>query len=312
MRKIIVFGALDTSLSMQCDHFPKPGEVITGSGYMSAPSGKGGNQAVCAARMGAETFMVGKVGNDHNGRKITADLTKHGVSVMNVSVTARARTGVSLVVNAGRDFAVVVDPGANDVISYEEVRAAIHGLGEHRNIFLTSLSCDFDVTMQALACAKRNSLFTILHAAPSHELPDEAYKGLDLLVVNKDNCRLLSGIDPATDDACRQALAFFAGKGVRQTVITLDKRGSVTLVGGNLFKVPGYDVDIVDASCGGDAYVGELAAHIAFDGPIEESMQYATAAAAISIGRAGAQKSLPSWAEVEDFVKEHGMLGANA
>lgn len=312
MRKIIVFGALGMTESMQCGHFPKPGEVLAGSGYVTTPGGKGGNQAVCAARMGAETFMVGKVGNDHNGRKITSNLTNHGVSVMNVSVTARARTGVSMVVNAGREFCVVYDPGANGVISYEEVRAAIHGLGEHRNIFLTSLSCDFDVTMQALACAKRNRLYTILNAAPSHELPDEAYEGLDLLVVNKDNCCLLSGVDPANDDACRKALAFFAAKGVRQTVITLDKRGSVTMEGDHLFKVPGYDVDIVDASCGGDAYVGELAAHLAFDGTVEEAMQYGTAAAAISIGRAGAQSSLPSWSEVDSFIKQHGMLGANA
>ncbi|OFK24788.1 PfkB family carbohydrate kinase [Olsenella sp. HMSC062G07] len=110
MLKVIVFGSLNMDLSMECEGIPMLGDSLRGTGFLSTSGGKGGNEAVAAARMGAETYMVGKVGNDHNGRKLTSDLTIHGVSVSNVSVTARAATGVSLVLRSGKDRAVVTDP----------------------------------------------------------------------------------------------------------------------------------------------------------------------------------------------------------
>lgn len=307
MLKVIVFGSLNMDLSMECEGIPMLGDSLRGTGFLSTSGGKGGNEAVAAARMGAETYMVGKVGNDHNGRKLTSDLTIHGVSVSNVSVTARAATGVSLVLRSGKDRAVVTDPGANEKISYSEVRAAIHGLGQHRNVLLMSLGPGLPVVLESLACAKRNGLYTILRASVNagETLPDEAYKDLDLLVVNRTDCRALSGIWPVDDEAAEKALQFFYGKGVRNCIITLKDRGSVTLADGKFFKVEGYDVQIVDASCAGDSYVGEIAAHIADGGTIVSSMKLASAAAAIAITRLGAQSSIPSWYEVQDFVKAH-------
>ena len=305
MKKIIVYGGLNMDLSMECDRLPVPGESLRGSNFVATPGGKGGNEAVAAARMGAETFMVGKVGNDHYGRKLTSELVAHGVSVNNVSVTARDETGVSLVLRCGTERSVVTDPGANAKMSYEEVRAAIHGLGQHSNILLMSLGGGIDVAMQSLACAKRNDLFVILRASvvEGMKLPDEAYAGLDLLVINRTDCRILSGLAPTDDGACARALEFFAGRGVRQCVITLKGGGSVTLVDGEMVRVAGRKVEVVDPSCAGDTYAGTLATCLADDMPLKESMEFATAAAALAITKVGAQESIPSWKQAQDFLK---------
>ena len=201
MKKIIVFGGLNLDVSIHSDRVPNVGDYIIGKDFVSTSGGKGGNQAVAAARMGADTFMVGKVGNDHHGRRLTAELTSHGVSVMNVSVTARAATGVAMVVRCGGGYFTITDPGANAKMSYDEVRAAIHGLGQHNNIFLETSGADFDVSMDALACAKRNKLYTILSYAGLKDLPDEAYKDLDLLIVNRTETARLTGIRPANAQA---------------------------------------------------------------------------------------------------------------
>lgn len=107
------------------------------------------------------------------------------------------------------------------------------------------------------------------------------------------------------DEACERALRLFAGKGVKDTVILLKERGSATLVDGSYLRVPGYEVDVVDASCGGDTYVGELAARLSEGGSLAESMVYASAAAALSLTKVGAQESIPSWSEVQSFVEDH-------
>ncbi len=306
MKKIIVFGGLNLDVSIHSDRVPNLGDYIIGKDFVSTSGGKGGNQAVAAARMGADTFMVGKVGNDHHGRRLTAELTSHGVSVMNVSVTARAATGVAMVVRCGGGYFTITDPGANAKMSYDEVRAAIHGLGQHNNIFLETSGADFDVSMDALACAKRNKLYTILSYAGLKDLPDEAYKDLDLLIVNRTETARLTGIRPANDELCEMALNLFLDRGVKNVIILLKDRGSATMVDGTYVRVPGYKVDVVDASCGGDTYVGGLASQLADGVSLVDSMKFATAAAALSLTKVGTQESIPSWADVNDFLQKNG------
>lgn len=303
MAKVIVFGSLNMDISVECDDFPKRGETITGGGLLMTPGGKGTCQAVACARMGADTFMVGKVGDDQYGRQIVAALTKHGVSPMNVSITRRAATGVALITRAKGDKTIVTDPGANYKMTYAEVRAAIHGLGQRGNIFLTQLGCDPDATYESIKCAKRNGLYTVLNASPVQSLPLDLYPSLDLLCVNATECRAICGIAPMDDASTKEAIDWFAERGVASTVITLGSQGSATVIDSKLVKVPAYHVSVVDTTAAGDAYVGELVAHLAFDGTLEEAMKYGSAAAAICITRVGAQETMPRWDEVEEFVK---------
>jgi ribokinase len=160
--------------------------------------------------------------------------------------------------------------------------------------------------MDSILCAKRNGLYTVLNASPARSIPSAVYEALDLLCVNETECELLAGIDPMDDDSRRRALEFFQAQGVKHAVITLGRRGSATLIDGEYVKVPTFKVDTVDTTGAGDAYLGELVAHLAFGGTLRESMVYASAAAALSVCKVGAQAAMPTWDEVEQFVAEHG------
>ena len=159
--------------------------------------------------------------------------------------------------------------------------------------------------MQSILCAKRNGLFTILNATPARSIPEEVYQALDVLCINEGECEFLSGISCMDDESREKALRFFERRGVGHTVITLGRRGSVTLVDGKMVKVPCFSVETVDTTGAGDAYVGELAAHLCFGGDIQESMVYASAAAALCVTKVGAQAAMPTFAEVEKFMKAY-------
>ncbi len=308
MNKVLVFGSLNMDSSVECSHIPHLGETIIGSPILRTPGGRGANQAVAAARMGTDTFMIGKVGNDGAGRELLANLAIHGVSGMNVSVTARAETGHAVILRAEGDNCVIVAPGANAAMSYDEVRAAIHGFAGKGNVFLAQLECDFDVTMKSILCAKRNGLFTILNASPAACLPDDVCQSLDLLCVNESECEVLCGIAPNDDASCKAALDSFAERGIGCTVITLGEKGSVTLKDGELVRVASYEVDAVDTTSAGDAYLGELAAHLAFDpGDVIGGMKLASAAAALSCTKVGGQEAMPSWDELQEFLADRGV-----
>ncbi|EHF01548.1 hypothetical protein HMPREF1008_01172 [Olsenella sp. oral taxon 809 str. F0356] len=304
MRKVVVFGSLNTDMSIECDRLPELGETVRGSGFVTVPGGKGGNQAVASARMGADTFMVGKVGNDPNGRELVSSLAMHGVVCMNVSATTRAATATAVVLRTKGNNHVILDVGANEKMTYEEVRAAIHGLRGLGNIFLTQLECDFDVTMKAISCAKRNGLYTVLNASPARELPDEIYPQLDLLCVNRTECAAISGICPEDDESAKEALRFFAGKGARDVIVTLGSEGSVALSHGKFVRIDPFPVDAVDSTGSGDAYLGEVVAHLAFGGTLKGGMVYGSAAGALCATKVGGQDTMPSWAEVEALAKD--------
>lgn len=302
MEKVIVFGSLSMDMSVRCRSIPHRGEVAIGDDFLRTPGGKGGNQAVMCSRMGADTFMVGKVGDDEYGNELMASLARHGVICTNVSVSQTEHTGVGVVLRGEGDNRSVVDPGANAATTYKEVRAAIHGLAGKGNIFLCQLECDLEATMQSIMCAKRNGLFTILNATPARSIPTEVYQALDVLCINEEECEFLSGIGLMDDDARERALHYFERRGVKHTVITLGRRGSVTLTDGEMVKVPCFLVDTVDTTGAGDAYVGELAAHLCFGGDIKESMIYASAAAALCVTKVGSQAAMPTFSEVEKFM----------
>lgn len=302
MEKVIVFGSLSMDMSVKCRAIPHRGERAIGGGFLMTPGGIGANQAVMCSRMGADTFMIGKVGDDEYGRQLMASLARHGVVCSNVSISETEHTGIGLVLRGEGDNRTVVDPGANAKTTYQEVRAAIHGLAGKGNIFLCQLDCDLEATVQSILCAKRNRLFTILNATPARSIPTEVYQALDVLCINEGECEFLTGISPLDDESRERALRFFERQGVGHTVITLGRRGSATLVDGELVKVPCFRVETVDTKGAGDAFVGELAAHLCFGGSIEESMVYASAAAALCVTKVGAQEAMPTFAEVENFL----------
>lgn len=302
MGKVVVFGSLNMDLSVECDAFPQAGETVLGRGFVSTPGGKGANQAVAAARMGATTHMVGAVGKDSLGTKMLQSLVDSGVLLERVQAMSNVHTGTATIVRSHGENRIVVDPGANALVQVDQVCHAIEDLEGEGNVFLTQLECNLATTLDSIAYAKEFGFYTILNAAPACELPSDIYQFVDLICVNEVECEALTGISPDTEKGCTHALMKLSARGVKTVIITLGSRGSVALSGDEMTNVSGFEVKAVDSTGAGDAYLGALAACVASGSSVEGSMRFASAAGALAATRVGAQAAMPTRSEVEAFL----------
>lgn len=307
MARVIVFGSLNMDLSMVCGRMPRAGETVLGSGFFTNPGGKGANQAVAAARSGATTLMIGRVGDDAFGQRLTDGLLLSGVDCAEVQTESGYATGTAMIVRSEGQNRIIVDPGANHALDAAAARQILQKLAQPGDVLLTQLECDLDATFAVIDLAHQMGLYTILNAAPAHELPDSVYGALDLLCVNETECDSLCGVYPADRWRAREALDCFTQHGVRNTVITLGKKGSVTLADRRVVRVPAYKVPAVDSTGAGDAYLGVLAGRLCDGSSLIEGMRYATAASALAVQKAGAQQSMPTQAQIQEFIDVHGL-----
>ncbi len=306
MSKVIVFGSLNADLSIECDRIPRASETIHGRKFFITPGGKGGNQAVAAARMGAETLMLGCVGPDAFGRDLVSSLVRFGVSCENVSVSRHYPTGTAIIMRSDNDKRIIINQGANLRMNFDTVRTTLRGLASKGDVFLTQLECDFDTTIQSVIFAHNMGLVTVMNASPAVGLPDELYAALDILCINEAECEELCGINPTDSANMHRALAYFAERGVGHTIITLGSKGSAALVDDKVYTVPSFYVQVEDTTGAGDAYLGALVTEFAANRPFEEAMIVASAAGALATTKPGAQKAMPSYRGVIEFLAENG------
>lgn len=303
MQKVIVLGSLNMDLSISCDVMPKAGETLNGYDFFINPGGKGGNQAVAAAKLGASTHMIASVGKDIFGKQLLETIKEYGVHCEHIETNEEIASGVAVIVCCDHDNRILLGNGANHALSYERVQASIATLAEEKDIFLTQLENDYEVVKKSIMYAKQKGLYTILNPAPARELDDALYEHLDLLVVNQSECELLSSIYPTCEKDYQDAIAFFADKGVN-VIITLGEEGSVTQEKGVLIKVNSRKVDVVDTTAAGDSYIGALCAQLASGKTLEEALYFASDVAALCVTRRGAQVAIPYYQEVVDTFKE--------
>lgn len=306
MAKVVVFGSLNMDLSIVCGRVPRAGETVLGSGFFTNPGGKGGNQAVAAARSGARTLMLARVGDDTFGPVLVDGLRDAGVDCSYVESSDGYSTGTAMIVRCESENRIIVDPGANRAVDAAGVRALLDEVAEPGDVLLTQLECDVDATCAALDHARELGMVAVLNAAPAHELPNSVLEGLDLLCVNETECEALSGIYPADRWRTLDALRQFRDRGVRHTVVTLGRRGSVTLADNKLLMVRAYHVPAVDSTGAGDAYLGALACQLCNGKGLPEGMRFATAASALAVQKAGAQQSMPTGDQIQQFIADNG------
>ena len=298
MSKVIVFGSLNMDLSVESPHMPKLGETVIGGGFVTNPGGKGANQAVAAAKLGAQVQMIGAVGADAFGDQMLAALADAGVSCERVSRAQNAPTGVALITRVGGDNFITVDSGANMVAGIDDVKAALDGVAQPGDVFLCQLECDFETTMQALKYAHEQGLYTVVNPAPARELPGWALPYLDFVVVNEGECETITGIYPDDEATCRAAMDKLAAAGVGLVAVTLGARGSMVLAGDEFLVSTPPAVKAVDTTCAGDTYIGAFLAAHARGKSAADALDLATKASALATTKVGAQQSIPLLAEV--------------
>lgn len=304
MTKVIVFGSLNMDLTIECVNMPQAGQTVEGYGFLTNPGGKGGNQAVAAAKLGAPAYMIARVGDDLFGSRMREALESYGVDCTYVGKSSRNGTGVAVITRCEGNNRIILSSGANHEIQGEDVEAILDQLGEPLDVFVTQYECDGRAVIDALAAAKRRRLFTLFNPAPAKPIPAEAYANIDLIVVNQTECEFLTGLYPNDLNSCQSALGRFKAMGVGSAIITLGEKGSICRIRDDIVQVDSYSVPNVDTTAAGDAYIGALASALVQGNELEECMRFATKTAALTITKQGAQQSIPYRNEIEAYFKE--------
>ena len=297
--RIAVVGSCNIDIVAYADRLPAPGETVRGQRLLQVPGGKGANQAVAAAKAGGAVTMIGAVGDDVFGREIRADLREAGVDVTGLRVAAQPTGAAQIMVDAAGDNAIVVIPGANGEVT--ELTAADRQAIATSDVLLLQLELPEVAVIAAAATAHRAGVRVVLTPAPVRPLPASLLELTDLLVPNRHEAQQLSGRTDVPD-----ALAALLAQ-VPAVVITLGGDGCrYGDRAGTAITVPAREVHAVDTTAAGDAFTGALAVSLAEGHAPAEALAWATAAAALSVQREGAARSMPDRAQIDAFARASG------
>lgn len=305
MKKVVVLGSLNMDLSIACDRMPENGETRNGYGFLMNPGGKGGNQAVAAARATSETCMIANIGNDAFGIQLKDALRTYDVNVHYVRECPLS-SGIAVILRSDHDNRIILDHGANHTMSCTFVTSALTRMAQEGDIFLTQLENNLSAVACGLKTAKEKGMYTIFNPAPALALPKEIFEDVDLFVVNQSECQTMCGIYPEDEVSIRHALHAFLVLGC-DVIITLGKQGSAAYVKETHYRLQAYQVDVRDTTGAGDTYVGVLCAMLAQEESMDIALQYANAASALAVMKEGAQCSIPSKTEIEQFIKDRNV-----
>lgn len=302
--RIVVVGSANTDLVVQVDRLPTPGETVLGGDLITTQGGKGANQAVAAARLGAEVTFVARIGGDAFGGETLEALRREGLDVRYVAQDPEAPSGVAMiVVGPGGQNLIAVAPGANRRLSGADVeasRAAFEGAG----VVLIELETPVEAGLVAARLGREARATVILNPAPapSVPLPDALFEAVDILTPNETEAAVLSG-----ETSPERAAEVLLGRGVETVIVTLGEAGALVATRSDpAQRAPGFRVEAVDATAAGDAFNGGLAVALGRGEPLMKAVRYAHAVAALTVTQLGAQPSLPTAAEVEAFLKNEG------
>ncbi|MFD7456225.1 MULTISPECIES: ribokinase [unclassified Streptomyces] len=292
---LLVVGSANADLVIGVERRPGPGETVLGSDLAVHPGGKGGNQAVAAARLGARTALLARVGDDAYGRLLLDAQRAAGVDTVGVLVGG-APTGVALItVDPSGDNSIVVSPGANGRLTPGDIRAA-GSLFHASRVVSTQLEVPLETVEEVVRNLPPGSRF-VLNPSPPRPLPTEVLAACDPLIVNEHEAKVLLGescVGDEPEDWARLLLA----KGPRSVVVTLGAAGALVASSEGVARVPSVKVDAVDTTGAGDAFTAALAWRLGAGEPLARAAAYAARVGAAAVTRAGAQESYPTAAEV--------------
>ena len=303
MPRVCVIGSANLDFTVALPRLPRTGETVSAGTLLVDRGGKGANQAVAARRLGAEVRMIGCVGDDDSGGEIRRALREQGIGVDGIATSSDAATGSALIFvdREGRNQ-IGVAPGANHRLTVEMARAGQDAIA-WAEVLVSQLEVPVPVVRWALETARRHGVPTVLNPAPVQELSDELLSLVTYLTPNAGEVAALTGIEVRDLESGRQAAARLCERGAGTVIITLGEQGALVCDGASAVHFEAFPVEVVDTTGAGDAFNGALAVGLAAGGSLEQVIPLASAAAALTCTRRGAQDALPDRADVERFLQ---------
>ncbi len=303
--RIVVVGSSNTDMVVKSQRIPAPGETVTGGRFVLAPGGKGANQAVAAARLGAEVTFVARVGSDMFGDQAVAGYEKEGILTDLIARDPELPTGVALIlVDATGENLISVASGANHAMTTADVDRAAERI-RAADAVMFQLETPLEVVRHAARLAAEAGVPVILDPAPAPDEPFEAelLRHVTCLTPNENEAQRLTRMPVSDEATARAAAERLLGAGVGNVVITLGAKGALVASAAGAEMVPSRAVESLDSTAAGDAFNGGLAVTLGRGKSLAEAVRYASLVGALSVTRMGAQPSLPTADEVARFAE---------
>lgn len=298
--RVAVLGGLNMDLVASVERLPKPGETVLGRNFARYPGGKGLNQAVAAARLGAEVFLLGRVGTDEFGEELLAVARENGVDASFVErVEGQTGTAMILVDPSGENM-IAYTPGANASVD-EAYLGRIPPVLSTADVLLVQLEIPLSTVALTLSRLPQGRPLLILNPTPAQDVSVLPLGRVDVLVPNSQEFRVLTGWSGVPEELERAGRRLF-GRGIKAVVVTVGAAGAYLLEPEGLTHFPGFSVEVVDATAAGDAFCAALAVKLGSGRGLYEAVGFANAAAALATTKKGAVSSLPTLSEVQSFL----------
>jgi len=302
---IVVVGSYATGLTMKVDRLPCSGETLLGTGYRVDHGGKGSNQAVACARLGARVRFIAKIGHDAFGRSALDLYRDEGIDTAHISETAEAPTGAGFIIveAATGHNCITIDPGANELLAASDIARADFSLCK---VLLTQLEIPVAAAEVALHRGRAHGAITILNPAPVRELPASVLELVDVLTPNETEARVLAGEKPDATSKPEEIAGKLIARGVRSVVMTLGAQGALIVTASSSVHIPAIEVKAVDTTGAGDAFNAGLAVALASGASLQDAVALAVTTGGLAVTREGVIPSLARRAEIIQFLRRHG------
>lgn len=300
---ICVLGSLNMDIVLKVERMVRSGETILAKGFDKIPGGKGANQAVAARRLGANVYMVGKVGNDDNGNSLVKALKNDDVNLEYLYTDEKEPTGMAIIpVDDEGNNSIIVVSGSNMAITSEDIKKSEKAIINSK-VLITQFETPVEVSIEAFKMAKENGVITILNPAPARKVPEELLKYTDIIAPNETEAYELTGIKVDSEDTIKEAAKTFLDKGVKFVLITLGERGAALASKDEFCIVPAHKVKAIDTTAAGDSFIGGVATKLCDEESLNytvltKAVTFANKVSSIVVQRKGAQTSLPTLEEV--------------
>ena len=295
--KIIVIGSMNADLVIHSPKMPVLGETLTGNNFQVNVGGKGLNQAVAIAKLGGNVSFCGAVGNDANGEILLNELQKNNIDFKGF-ITEKAPTGIAMITVVDGNNFIILDSGANAELTPEVIENYSNLIAECE-FCVMQLEIPVKTVLKVCEIANKFDTKIILNPAPYKELPVSVFSKIDYIIPNEYEAHDLTGIYPDNEENTEKAILKLKQLGVKNVIVTLGERGCAYNVGENVIFKSAIKTDVVDTTSAGDTFVGALVSKLSQNESLETAIDYATKAAAITVSREGASKSIPFANEFE-------------